>query len=122
MYQMHLWLYQLFKSNSDSILSNFWCDLNMFNYKTLNIRNEAKKWNNIIDYILNEYLMNFGNDNMLTLQMENLLSESTDNENELLSLLEQYLKIGNFIFDGDENKINNNKFSWITKIICELDA
>ena len=121
---MHLRLYELMSASEIEMnkelqsLSNYWCDMEMFD--RLNIKNEAKKWKNIIEYVLNDYLPTVGDYNFLSLQMEDLVIGTKKEEHEIL--IEQYLKIANFLFDEDEIKINENKFAWITKIICELEA
>ena len=123
---MHLRLYELMKSSEIEsskaleTLSNYWCDMEMFD--RFNIKNEAKKWKNIVEHVLNDYLPQFGDGNLLVLQMEDLMLGSKKEEDEILVVTEQYLKIANFLFDEDESKINENKFAWITKIICELEA
>eukprot|EP01083_Nonionella_stella_P016279 45503_1 len=123
---MHVWLHQLVQSSTEMVtslsdLSNFWCTMDAYD-KTLNTRHEAQKWKNMIEYVLNDYLKHFGNTNVLMLQIEDLTSEWDNDEDRVLSLLEQYFTIANFLFDGDEMKMNENKFGWITKIICELES
>ena len=134
---MHLLLYELMKSSTTDTkmdakvleISTFWCNEEMF--IPLNVRNEARKWKMIIEYVLNDYLMNIGSQNVLMLQLEDMTFKSSDlndqlqtdeNEERLLTILEEYFKIANFIFNGDDLKVNENKFSWITKIICELES
>ena len=125
----HLQLNRVRESVSSSLMDNEemkgisrrWCGEEVFD--SLNIRKEARRWKNVMEYVLTEYLSVFGQDHVLMVKFEDLLSESQgDDDDEILNVMERYLKIANFVFDGNGQSINDHKFMWITQIICQMDS